>query len=289
MLRESALVLADLHQKAVAGHEGDLHAREKGREHHGGQDGYYIIGIGVQYGSNMILDSGLPTIGSRWSPVGDGLGGGRWPRRDRRSLSAACRGSHVGLVEEAPALGVADLILRHGLVAAEVAALEFAVGRLDMGEDVGVELVLALVPVELLARILHALGRTDAHAAAEHPAAQLVVIDGAVAGDVAQHALLLVKLRQQDALVEGPARGVAVLVDLPALGDDAILDDAGVGDERVDAVGRHDGHGVAVVDGGGGVLLGLVAARGQDPCQHEREHGGQQAPHALVVVSRVMT
>ena len=166
------------------------------------------------------------------------------------------------------AFTVRDEVLGHLLVTTEVAALNFALGGNELGEHMGVQLVLVLVPEELLAGKTQAVLGEYAYTATQFPHAALVKVVGGVALDVGLDMELLVKLFQEEGFVKNPTGGAAVLVDFPPLGDDAVLDDTRVGDKGVDTIRDHHGDRVAGIDGRRSVLSLFLAGRDKDDCKY---------------------
>lgn len=114
--------------------------------------------------------------------------------------------------------------------------------------------MLQLVPIQLLRRKAQAVFRENPDARPQFPKTLLVEVICRITLYVSIHMKLLIKLFKKKSLVENPARRIAVLVYLPPLGDNTVFYDAGIGNERINPVGCHYGHGVARLNGGGGVL-----------------------------------
>ena len=169
-------------------------------------------------------------------------------------------------------LAVGYVVFRHLFVAAEVAALNLALGGNQLGVDMGVELVSEFIPIELLAGETQSVVGKNVYSTAQFSQSAFIIIIRSVALDVGLYMETLVKLFQKQSLVEYPSRGLAVLVDLPSLGDNAVLDDARVGNERVDAIGNHHRHRIAGIDGGSCVLLLFLTGDAEKGCK-QRDDG----------------
>ena len=115
-----------------------------------------------------------------------------------------------------------------------------------------------LIPEKFLRGEAQAILSQHPHTGTQFPEMLLVEIISRVTLDVSLNMEVLIKLLEEQSLVEGPTRGMFRLVDIPTLGNDAVLDDTGVGDERIYTERCHHGSRVAVTDSRCRMLHGLL-------------------------------
>ena len=149
--------------------------------------------------------------------------------------------SHVFAFEGA--LGVADRIMAHLLIAEKAGALHRAFRGGNLREHIRIEFVLDAVPEQFLALVdesVHDVADTDS--AAQMPKLLLIIIPRRIRLDISLNVEFLVELFEKHAFLKRPARGILDDVDVPALGDNPVLDDTRIADERIDTIRGHHRH-----------------------------------------------
>ena len=145
--------------------------------------------------------------------------------------------------------------MRHSLVTAEIGSLHGSLRCYNPGEHVRIQFMSDAIPEKFLTGINESVDITNPDTSTQMPQTFLVVVPCRVGLYVAFDMEFVIKLFQEDALHEFPARGILDGVHVPTLGDDAILDDTRVGNQGIDAVAGHHRDRVPVIDGGGSMLF----------------------------------
>jgi hypothetical protein len=126
-----------------------------------------------------------------------------------------------------------------------------------------------LIPIQFLAIEAQTVNGLDTHVAYEVPQFLYGIVICGICLYVCLWVELLVKLLHEDAPWKYPPWRVDHLIDHPSLSNHAISHDPRVADESVDAISTHHRYGVALIDGGGGMLLWLRTRDGHKQGQQQ--------------------